>query len=292
MNIMQLLNLKKAIQSISVPKNLRKRIEEATPKLNSVGLDSWGFDPESYGQAVNFLKWFYTDYFRVEATGMENLPEGRLMLIANHGCQIPLDAVLIAGSMILDAPSPRVIRAMVDRWVPTLPFISSFFTRMGQVVGAPENCAGLLNNDNCVLIFPEGTRGSGKDIFHKYQLQKFGSGFVHIAAETKTPIIPVSIIGTEEIYPSLYNLKSLAKLLGIPYFPITPLFPFFGPAGAFPFPTKVSVIFGNPYFIEESAPLTEVRAQEISTSIKNEVQKNIDSGIKIRGNQIFTKRAF
>ena len=122
--------------------------------------------------------------------------------------------------------------------------------RAGQVTGLPDNAIRLMETDQCLLVFPEGIRGSGKLWRDRYQLQRFGTGFVRIALETGTPLVPVAVVGGEEQAPSFHNFKPLARLLGFPYFPITPFFPWFGLLGALPLPTKYRIEFGQPLYLE------------------------------------------
>ncbi|MEZ4741894.1 MAG: lysophospholipid acyltransferase family protein [Bdellovibrionota bacterium] len=291
MNLQILNDLRNQLKNLVVPDEIRKKINIASPVLNSAGVDPWGLDPETLEAAAAIARWIYQYYFRVEVTGLKNLPQGRLMVIANHGCQIPLDALFVSYAMLLDAEPPKICRAMVDHWVPGLPFISELFTRCGEVVGAPHNCSDLLKNDNCVLIFPEGTKGSGKTIFSRYQLQNFGTGFMRIALETKAPILPVAVVGTEEIYPSLMNLKPIAKLLKFPYFPVTPFFPHFGLAGAIPLPCKVTLRFAKPIHFDESPDISEDKIHRLVSKVQLAIQNELNRGVKIRGNHIFTKAA-
>jgi 1-acyl-sn-glycerol-3-phosphate acyltransferase len=135
---------------------------------------------------------------------------------------------------------------MIERWVPTLPFASVFLARCGQVVGSPENCRQLLNDDECTLVFPEGAKGISKTFDKRYQLQQFGYGFMRLAIETGTPIVPVGVVGAEEQAPSIYNWESMAKIIGAPAVPITPLMAVLGPLGILPMPVKYHLHFGEP----------------------------------------------
>lgn len=279
------------LKAMVVPEELAERIDAAAPQLNSAGVDPWGLDPEALKSVSGFAKWLYESYFRTEVSGLNSVPAKRLMVISNHGCQIPLDGLFVKMAMLKSANPPRICRSMMDHWVPTLPFVSELFTACGEVLGSPDNCLGLLKQDNCVLIFPEGTRGAGKTIFERYQLQRFGTGFVRIAIETKTPILPVAVIGTEEIYPSLFNFKLLAKAMRFPYFPITPFFPHFGLLGALPLPTKVTLRFGAPIYFDEPGDLSETRANELAEIVRSSIQEQINIGLQLRDDRIFSQAA-
>lgn len=263
------------------------RLMEGVPKLNSAGYDSWGFDPETAMLSIALMRPIYDRYFRVEADGLDRVPPGRVLLVANHGGQLPFDGIVVALAMALQARPPRFVRGMVERWFPSLPFVSPIFYRAGQVVGSPENCRRLLEEEQAVMVFPEGVRGSGKTIWQRYKLQKFGTGFMRLALETRTPIVPVAVIGAEETYPSIYNARPLAKLLGAPYAPVTPFFPLLGPVGMLPLPCKIRLKFGHPLQFEGDwdAPDEEV-GRQVET-FRSLLQELIDQGLEERGLRYF-----
>jgi len=260
----------------------RERIYKALPHLNSAGIDPWGLDPKAVEEALGIFRRIYRDYFRVETTGIEQVPEGRVLLIANHSGQIPLDGILIGMSMFLESEPPRVTRAMVERWIPSVPFISSLFSRFGQMVGDHHNCRDLLEHDQCVLVFPEGVRGSGKTIFNKYQLQRFGTGFIRLALETRAPIVPIAVIGCEETMPSIHDLKPLAKLLSIPYLPVTI---------PFPLPCKVTLRYGKPIYFDGDPDCSEAEIEAMVDQVRKTLAHEIDEGLKIRGDRYFSGSA-
>ena len=270
---------------------LDDRVSRLEVELNSAGFDHWGMHPETIRKFAPILYFLYKKYFRVEAAGLENIPNGKALFVGNHGGQIPLDAAMAGLALFMEAEPPRIARAMVERWVPTVPFVSSLFTRIGAMVGDPMNCRELLMHDQSVLVFPEGVRGSGKLFKERYQLQRFGTGFMRLALESKAPIIPVAIIGTEETYPSIYNFQSLAKAIGAPYFPITPFFPLLGPLGLLPLPSKVTIRFGKPLLFEGDHNEPEEAIREKVQSVKDALQAEINVGLDIRGENVFTGSA-
>jgi 1-acyl-sn-glycerol-3-phosphate acyltransferase len=217
------------------------RLEKLTPPKNEYGVDPYGFDPDYLTSAIAPLLWLYRRYFRVETLGIDRVPaEGQVLLVANHSGQLPFDAAMIALALLIDRDPPRAARALVDTWVPTLPFVSTFMARCGQIVGTPENCRRLLAAGECLLVFPEGTRGLGKPFRERYRLQDFGLGFLRMALENDAPIVPIGVVGAEEQAPQILDLKPLAKLLGFPYLPITPtLLPL-------PLPSRYHLYFGEP----------------------------------------------
>ncbi|MEK7690652.1 MAG: lysophospholipid acyltransferase family protein [Bdellovibrionota bacterium] len=287
-SIFSLEGLREKIINAALDQRDLDRVAQAPLKLNSAGYDPWGLEPKTATLFLATVKWLYTDYFRVQTHGIERVPAGRVMLISNHGGQFPIDGLLLGLSMILEGKPPRIVRAMVERWMPSLPFISELFGRVGQVVGDPKNCKDLLANDECIVVFPEGVRGSGKPFKKKYQLQQFGTGFVRIALETKTPIVPVAIIGHEEAYPAFGHSKWIAKLLATPYFPLTPLFPWLGPLGLVPLPTRVQIRFGEPMVFDQIDPNASDReVNKLVVQVKQSLRNEIRRGLKERGRNVF-----
>ncbi len=221
-----------------------ERVEWLRARYQARGGDPFGLDPDVAKSAVAVLSFFHRMYFRTETFGLENVPERRALLVANHSGQIPIDGAIIGTSMFLDATPPRVVRAMIEKWALSLPFASTFFNRVGQVVGVPENARRLLEMEELLLVFPEGTRGINKPFNRRYQLQEFGLGFMRLAIETGTPIVPVAVVGAEEQYVSLGNVDWIASALKMPSFPLVPQL--LVPGGQLPLPMKYRIYFGEP----------------------------------------------
>ncbi len=178
----------------AVDKRMLERID-ALPRRNlgELGTDPFGYDPEMIKMIAPVLMWLKERYFRVESHGLENIPgDGRFLLIGNHSGQLPFDAAMIGTTVLSDAPRPRVIRSMVERWSAELPFVSSLFTRAGQVVGDPTVCARLLESEEAVLVFPEGQKGISKLFPQRYQLASFGHGFMRLAMQRSRDDIPAA----------------------------------------------------------------------------------------------------
>ncbi len=269
-----------------LPGDLHARIEEKINQLsnplNELGYDEWGMHLSSIKKAILSLSFLYEKYFRVETHGIEKVPPGRVLLVANHGGQLPIDAAMLCYAMFMYANPPRVARTMADRFLPRMPFLSTFFVRCGQVIGTPLNCKALLEKEEAVIVFPEGTRGLGKPYWKRYQIQEFGTGFMRIALETNTPIVPIAFIGSEEAYPSFYNAKSLAKFFKIPYFPITPTWPILGPVGALPIPAKLHIHFGDPMTFSGDFDGTEQEIHQKATLVSQNIQDMIKQGLRER----------
>jgi 1-acyl-sn-glycerol-3-phosphate acyltransferase len=259
----------------------REALREAVG-VNSAGYDPWGFNLVTAERALRVIRYLYRDYFRVQVVHADRVPEGRVMLVANHGGQIPLDGVLLAASMMLDVDPPRLVRGMVERWVPGLPWFSTLFTRCGQVVGDPTNCEELLRRNQSIMVFPEGAAGSGKDWWHRYQLQPFGSGFVRLAVQTQTPIVPVAILGSDDTYPAFVSSRRLGRLIGAPYLPITPTFPWLGPFGLVPMPVRIHIRFGDPILFDGDPDESEAQAREQVGQVRAAIQRLIEEGLAER----------
>jgi 1-acyl-sn-glycerol-3-phosphate acyltransferase len=243
---------------------------------NEFGYDPFGLSRDSVKTAAMVARWLYRHYFRAEAFGIENVPaSGRLILVSNHSGQLPFDGLVIGSACFLEPPQPRLVRAMVEFFVPTVPFASYLFSRWGQITGTPENCRRLLSAEEAVLVFPEGARGISKPFSKRYQLADFGKGFMRLALETGAPIVPVAVIGAEEQAPAI-NLKPLAKLLRTPAFPIVPYPPFIAPV---PLPVKYRLYFGEPmrFTGDPDDDLDEPVKQ-----VKNRIQSMIHMGLQAR----------
>lgn len=255
---------------------LEERLARIPSRANEYGVDPFGLDLEFAKAAIAPVLWLYRNYFRVEAHGVENVPEGRALLVANHSGQLPFDGAMIGCAMLVEPEIPRIIRAMVEKWVPSLPYASSLFARLGQVVGTPENCRRLLRQGESILVFPEGVRGISKLYKHRYQLQEFGNGFMRLALETDTPIVPVAVVGAEEQAPALADLKGVARLLGMPALPVTltgvPL----------PLPVKYRIYFGEPMRFSGSADDEDAEIGRKVHQVKQTIQAMLNQGLRDR----------
>ncbi len=247
-----------------------------TREQNEFGVDPFGFDPEYALAAIAPIMWLYRYYFRVETFGLEKLPQQRVLLVSNHSGQLPLDAAMIGIAALLDGKPPRPIRSMVEKWVPSLPYVSTFMARMGQIVGTPENCRRLLQSEEAILVFPEGVRGVTKLWPERYQLQDFGLGFMRLALETQTPIVPVGVVGAEEQSPAFLDLKPLAKLLRMPAFPVTPL------GLPIPLPTKYRIYFGEPLTFTGRADDEDSELDRKVATVKAAIAQLLERGLSER----------
>lgn len=260
-----------------------ERIESLKRDTNEFGVDPFGVDPDFIRSVGLISSWLYRFYFRVLATGLEHMPEGRVLIISNHSGQIPFDGAMIATAMLLEGDPPRVPRTMVERWSPTIPYVSIMFSRTGQIVGMPENATRLLDLGHGILVFPEGAMGSNKLFSKAYQLQEFGLGFMRLALETDTPIVPVAVIGAEEQYPAVYNLRKLARMLGAPAIPVTPLMAL-PVVGMLPLPTKYRIYFGEPLYFDGDPDDDDAVIGEKVRLVRSTVQNMVNRGLREREN--------
>jgi 1-acyl-sn-glycerol-3-phosphate acyltransferase len=260
--------------------SFEERMARVDLHLGEGGVDAFGLDPKWAKYGFFAAAVLYRHYFRCEVTGIENAPRGRVLFIANHSGQVPIDAAMIGTALFLEADPPRLIRSMVEKWTQTLPFVSTFFSRVGQVVGVPENARRLLESDQALLVFPEGAAGISKTYDRAYQLADFGLGFMRLAIETKTPIVPVSVVGAEEQYISIGNLSGLAKVLGMPALPLIPQL--FVPGGQLPLPTKYRIAFGAPMHFDGDPDDDDAVLEEKVWSVKTTIQQMLHEGLAKR----------
>ena len=256
-------------------------VDRAPNRVNEFGYDPWGFSPAFAKLGYSFGKRFLLPYFRPSVHGIENVPEGRVLLVPNHSGQLPWDGVMIALVMILFGKPPRAVRAMVERAFPAMPFVNELLIRGGAVLGDPVNCKNLLEEEQAILVFPEGARGGGKVFQKRYQLQQFGRGFMRLALQTKTPIVPVGVVGGEESIVSVYDAKRLARVLGMPYFPVSPWLPFLGPLAYLPMPVKFHIRFGAPLrfdgpFDDEDAEIDK-KVERVKEAIDGLLQEDLSA---------------
>ncbi len=258
--------------------DFRAKLKALPTRQNEYGYDPFGFHRDDAKVAALVTQFLYRHYFRVEAHGVERVPAKRVLLISNHSGQLPFDAVGIGGAMLFDHDPPRIVRAMIERYVQTVPFASYLFARWGQITGTPENCRRLLEDEEAILVFPEGARGISKPFTKRYQLQEFGLGFMRLALEARVPVVPIAVVGAEEQAPAV-NLKPLARLLGAPAFPIMPLPPFFP---ILPYPVKYRIYFGEPLYFDGDPDDEDEVLEEKVRHVRNEIQSMLRVGLKER----------
>lgn len=266
----------------SMRQDIAARMRRIPTHLNEYGYDKWGFHAGTAERTLVLTSLLYHYWFRVETHGIDRLPAGRVLLISNHAGQVALDAAMICAAAFFEGDPPRIVRGMGEYWLPTLPFVNELMVRTGSVVGTRKNCLDMLEAGEAVIAFPEGIRGMNKLIWERYQLQEFGQGFMRLALESGTPIVPVAVVGSEEQAPGLANLMPIARLLGAPAFPVTLTWPWLGPLGMVPFPVKYRIYFGEPLWFDGNPnDEDEVIGEKVDT-VKASIARMLAEGLATR----------
>ena len=274
----------------SLPDRLQHALEVIGRRLRGeYHEDEWGFD-EDFAEAVYPLfEFLYDVWWRVQAEGVHHVPaHGRALLVSNHaGSLFPFDASMILGAIMKEHPLPRWARFMVLDWAFVLPYLSSFMRRVGGVPASPLNAMRLLGQDELVMAFPEGVKGTGKPFSERYRLQRFGrGGFVEIALRTGSPIVPVAVVGSEEIYPKIGESRAMARAVGAPFVPITPTFPLLGPLGLVPLPARWRIEFCEPVDLSGHGPDAADDRRvvfDISEQVRETIQQKLYENLAKRG---------
>ena len=238
------------------PGSVEETVAFARSRLTGdYAVDEFGFDPEFTTKIyLPLLRPLVQSWFRVEVRGGENLPtSGSALLVSNHAGTLPLDGMILQ-AVVYDEIA-RHVRMLGADLIFKTPYAHDLARKTGTTLACQEDAERLLANGHLVAVFPEGFKGLGKPYADRYKLQRFGrGGFVSAAVRAQVPIIPVSIVGSEEIYPLISSAPVLARALGVPYFPITPLFPWLGPLGLVPLPSKWVIEFGEAVATDELPP--------------------------------------
>jgi 1-acyl-sn-glycerol-3-phosphate acyltransferase len=273
----------------ALPREARDTLQRVLDRLDGDHEeDEWGFD-EGFSDLVEpFFGFLYDRWWRVKVEGAHRVPaHGRALLASNHAGILPWDATMISMALLREHPLPRHPRFLVLNWAFDLPWISVFIRKVGGVVASPYNALRLLEQDQLVAVFPEGVKGTGKPFAERYQLQRFGrGGFVEIALRAGAPIVPVAVVGSEEIYPKLGDVPALARLIGAPFFPVTPTFPWLGPLGVVPLPSKWRIEFCEPIETAHYGPDAATDrglVLELTDQVRETVQQALLANLVRRG---------
>ena len=252
-------------------------------------VDESGFDPDFHASVLMPVsRVVYRDWFRVRMHGLEHVPaEGPALVVANHSGVLPLDAIMLQSGLYDEHPAHRNLRLLGADLVYAIPGLASLARKSGHTRACPAEAARLLAAGELVGVFPEGFKGIGKPFSERYQLQRFGrNGFAATAIRAGVPIIPCAIVGAEEIYPMIGNAGSIARILRLPYFPVTPLFPWLGPLGAIPLPSNWIIEFCPPVPTGEYAAAGSARpaaVAELGGKVRDTIQQRLDQLVVERG---------
>jgi 1-acyl-sn-glycerol-3-phosphate acyltransferase len=249
--------------------------------------DEWGMDWEIVDALRPLFNFLYKGYWRVETSGVDHIPvEGRALLVSNHSGMLPWDSMMVSTAVLAEHPAQRPVRTLHDAWFSRLPFVSIGLARLGLVLASMENGVRLLEQEAVVAVYPEGYEGAGKPYKDRYHLGRFGNGdFVKMALKTQSPIIPVSVVGAEETYITLTRSRRLARIAGLPYFPITPAFPWLGLLGLVPLPSKWYIDFGEPLPMDRYDPDAAsnlVLVAQLSDQVRHTIQQMLHSRLAQR----------
>ena len=270
----------------ATPTELAKRIASVADfirkrMMGDYTVDEFGFDPHLNDAIfLPLLRVFFNSWFRVEVSGIENLPEsGPALVVANHAGVLPFDGLMTSVAVRDNHPAHRDLRLLAADLVFDMPGVGQAARKAGHTMACTDDAHRLLAAGELTAVFPEGYKGLGKHFKDRYRLQRFGrGGFVSAALRTKAPIVPCSIVGSEEIYPMIADVKLLARLLGLPYFPVTPLFPLAGPMGLVPLPSKWYIQFGEPIDTsdyDESAADDPMVTFELTDQVRETIQQTL-----------------
>ena len=267
--------------SLFIDDEVRERLERLEIPFNRYGVDPYGISKTHLARFYSALKLLYRSYFSVSVSGLEHVPpRGRAMLVGNHSGGVALDGAMVVASLFLDLEPPRLAQGMAEKFINRFPFASLWSNKLGQFTGLPETALRLLEDDRCLLVFPEGARGTAKLYRERHSLVQFGSGFLRLAMRAKAPIVPFAFVGGGEAIPTIANSYTLGKLLGVPYVPLTPW------GAAVPLPVALSIEYGEPMTFEGTgAEDDEVIAAHVD-EVKSRIAALIERGRRRRSGEI------
>ncbi len=271
-NVIDALNLP---EFSKIPKEEYDKVFEKLFEIYPHGEDPWGLNLDKARKTLEYIWPLYKNYFKVRLFGAENVQDEPYMVTSNHSGQIAIDGMLIATAFAVEIDPPRILRSMVERFFTALPWVGTLAAEGGAVLGDRQNCLNLLSRGQSVLVFPEGVRGVAKNTFDFYKLQRFTRGFFRMSLTAQTKVLPVAVIGAEEIFPWVYHPRKLAKALGLPALPLSPLY--------LPLPSPVDIIIGEPYSVPDLSP--EAPDKEIDyhiDKIRNTIRNLTNEGLKNR----------
>ncbi|MBU4484626.1 acyltransferase family protein [bacterium] len=250
-------------------------------------IDEFGLNPHLIDKLLPILQFLYHQYWRVEIDGIKNIPNsGKGMIVANHSGTIPWDAAMVSMALFNEHPKKRKVRFLVENFAFNIPILGNIMHQVGGIKASRENATMLLNKNSLINIFPEGVKGIGKLYKDRYKLQRFArGGYIRIAIKTRAPIIPCAIIGAEEIHPIFKKSEKLANSIGVPYIPFTSTFPWLGPLGIIPLPSKWKICFGKPIKFNDypkSSAEDDKLIEKLNCKVQLSIKKMIDDNLKGR----------
>ena len=254
--------------------------------------DEYGYDPKFAATIEPFFEFLYSIWWRVEPSGVEHIPEsGPGLVVANHSGVLPYDGAMMKLAIRHESPARRECRMLALDMFALLPFLAPLLAKSGEVRASQENGERLLRQGHLVGVFPEGVKGVGKPYQKRYQLARFGrGGFVRLALRAGAPIIPCAVVGSEEIHPMLARADILGRPFGFPYFPLTPTWPWLGPLGLVPLPSKWTIDFADPIPLTEYGPEAAedpILVNRLAEDVRSIIQRMIDGRLARRRSVFF-----
>lgn len=260
---------------------VRERVDRLEIPFGDHGIDPYGIGKAELGFGFSLIEILYRYYFWVESYGRENIPaRGRVMLVGNHSGGVAIDGVMVMATCFFELDPPRLAQGMAEKFIVRVPGFGALTTRMGQFPGLPEHAKRLLEDERMLMVFPEGARGTAKLAKDADSLVRFGTGFMRLALETRTPIVPFGFVGAGEALPTVTNLYALAKLLGVPYIPVTR---YLVPV---PKPTIFQLLFGKPLLFEGSGKESDGEIEARVDTVRSSIASLVEQGRALREERI------
>lgn len=257
--------------SLFIDDDVRARVARLEIPFSSHGYDKYGTSKKHLEVFFTVVKRLYRSYFRVDASGIENVPaRGRGMLIGNHSGGYAIDGLMTVAASFFELEPPRLCQGMAEKFLSELPVSSSLGPKLGHLAGLPEHAERLLNDGRLLMVFPEGARGTAKLYKERWSLVRFGTGFVRLALMTDTPIVPMAFIGGGDVLPTVMNLEKLGRLMGVPYLPLTPY------GLPLPLPRPCSIRFGTPINFKGTGREDDETIEKMVAEVKERVRELLE----------------
>ncbi len=258
-------------------KQVREAVDRLELPFNALGIDPYGIAKADLRRWCTPVAFFYRHYFSVQTRGIEHVPaRGRAMIVGNHSGGIAIDAAMVAMSCLLEMDPPRLAQGMAEKFINRVPFLGAMASRGGHLTGLPEHAERLLEDDRLLMVFPEGARGTAKLYRDRNSLVDFGSGFVRLALKTRTPIVPVAVLGGGEAFPTVANAYKLGQAFGLPYVPIVA----YGVPVALP--AKIDIEYAAPMVFTGTGNEDDEVVHGYVDKVKQVIAEMIDAGARRR----------
>jgi 1-acyl-sn-glycerol-3-phosphate acyltransferase len=261
----------------ALTRSVAERVDRLELPFNRYGVDCYGISKKHLVVGMSALSFLYKHYFSVSVRGLEHVPRrGRAMLVGNHSGGVAIDGAMVIASTFLEMDPPRLAQGMIEKFINKIPLASLWANKTGQFTGLPEHAVRLLEDDRLLMVFPEGARGTAKLYKERYSLVDFGTGFMRLALQTHTPIIPFAFLGGGDAVPTVANLYTLGRLMGVPYIPVTPYLL------AVPLPVKLEIVYGEPIHLSGTGAEDDEVVAEYVYEVKSRIQEMLEHGRKSR----------